>query len=68
MKPAIFSVIGQRLIPRVDDRAIELHPLIDVVHDVIGPLAKLKMDLRLPVAAAQSRTRVDWTVRHAPPR
>jgi hypothetical protein len=45
MKPPIFSVIGQRLIPGVDDGAIELHPLIDVVHDVIGPLAKLKMDL-----------------------
>src|SRR5258708_3397679 len=46
MKSPILSVIGQRLIPGVDDGAIELHPLIDVVHDVIGALAKLKIDLR----------------------
>jgi hypothetical protein len=45
MKPPIFSVIGQRLIPSVDDGAIELYPLIDVVHDVVGPLAKLELDL-----------------------
>ena len=45
MEPPIFSVIGQRLVARVDDRAIKLHPLIDVVHDVIGALAKLEIDL-----------------------
>ena len=47
MQPPIFSVIGQRLISRVDDGAIELHPLIDVVHDVVGALAELKIDLCL---------------------
>ncbi len=47
MQPPIFSVIGQRLISRVDDGAIELHPLIDVVHDVVGALAELKIDLGL---------------------
>ncbi len=47
MQPPILSVIGQRLISRVDDGAIELHPLIDVVHDVVGALAELKIDLCL---------------------
>ena len=47
MKPAIFSVISQRLIARVDDGAIKLHPLIDIVHNVIGALAELKAYLRL---------------------
>src|SRR5438270_7092833 len=28
MEPAIFSIVGQRLVARVDDGAIELHPLI----------------------------------------
>src|SRR5438552_17548105 len=44
MQPAIFSIIGQRLIARVDDRAIELHPLINVVHNMIGPLTDLEID------------------------
>ena len=47
MEPPIFSVIGQRLVARVDDGAVELHPLIDVVHDMIGALAELEIDLRL---------------------
>ena len=47
MQAPILPVIGQRFIPRVDDGAIELHPLIDVVHDVIGALAQLKIDLCL---------------------
>ena len=44
VEPPIFPVIGQRLVARVDDRAIELHPLVNVVHDVIGPLAELEID------------------------
>ena len=44
MQPAIFPIIGQRLIARVDDRAVELNPLINVIHDMVGPLAKLKID------------------------
>ncbi len=47
MQPPILPVIGQRFIPRVDDGAIELHPLIDVVYDMIGTLAELKIDLLL---------------------
>ena len=47
MEPPIFSIIGQWLVACVDDGAIELHPLIDVVHDMIGTLAKLKIDLGL---------------------
>src|ERR1700737_1767812 len=46
MEPAELSIIRQRLVARVDDRAIKLHPLIDVVHDVIGALAQLKLDTR----------------------
>ena len=46
MQPAILAVIRQRLVARVDDRAVELHPLIDVVHDVIGTLADLEIDAR----------------------
>jgi hypothetical protein len=47
MKSPIFSVIRQRLIACVNDRAIELHPLIDVVDDVIGTLTELKINLSL---------------------
>src|SRR2546421_11290050 len=44
MQSAIFAVVGQRLVARVNDRAVELHPLINVVHDVIRALADLKVD------------------------
>src|SRR5213080_5526196 len=47
MQPAIFSVISQRFVARVDNGAIELHPLINVVHNVIGALTELKIDLGL---------------------
>ena len=47
MKPPIFPVIRQRLIACVNDGAIELHPLIDVVDDVIGTLTELKINLCL---------------------
>src|SRR5438477_12445633 len=46
MESPIFAVIGQRLIARVDDGAVELHPLIDVVDDVVGALTELKRDRR----------------------
>ena len=59
MEPAILSVIGQRLVARIDDGAVELHPLVNVVDDVIGALAELKIDLRPPAAAARNRTRAD---------
>jgi hypothetical protein len=47
MEPAIFSVISQRFVARIDDCAIKLHPLINVVHDMIGALTELEIDLRL---------------------
>src|SRR5262249_28102126 len=40
----VFSVIGQRFISSVNDCAIELHPLINVVHDVIRSLADLEIN------------------------
>src|SRR5207247_2315239 len=45
MQPAILSVISQRLVACVDDGAIKLHPLINVVHDMIGALTKLEINL-----------------------
>src|SRR6266581_3040630 len=47
MQPPIFSVIGQRLVASIDDGAIELHPLINVVDDVISALAQLEIHLAL---------------------
>ena len=44
MQPPVFAVIGERFVARVDDRAVELHPLVDVVDDVIGALAELEID------------------------
>ena len=57
MKPAIFSIIGERLVAGVDDGAVELHPLVDVVDDVVGPLAELEIDADLRAAGAENRTR-----------
>src|SRR5205823_10227294 len=47
MKSPIFPVIGQRLVAGVNNGAIELHPLINVVDDVIGALAQLEIHLAL---------------------
>src|SRR5512133_3464342 len=47
MQPPIFPVIGQRLVAGIDDGAIELHPLINVIDDVISTLAQLEIDLAL---------------------
>src|SRR5207253_10646686 len=47
MEPAILSVISQRLVARVNNCPVELHPLIDVVHNVIRALTELKIDLGL---------------------
>ena len=43
MQAAILAVIGQRLVAGIDDRAVELHPLINVVHDVVGALRNLEV-------------------------
>src|SRR5215831_9685872 len=45
MQPSIFSVIGQRLVARIDNGTIKLHPLINVVDDMIGALAQLESNL-----------------------
>ena len=68
MQPPIFAIIGQRLVARIDDGAIELHPLVDVVHDVIGALADLEIDLRLRAAAVRNRRRADSPDRPGPHR
>ena len=44
MQPAKTPVVRQRFVPRIDDRAVELHPLVDVVDDVIGALRELEVD------------------------
>ena len=46
MEPAVFAIISQWLVARVDDGAIKLHPLVDVINDVVGALAQLKCDWR----------------------
>src|SRR5438477_3349629 len=47
MEPPVSPIIRERLVARVDDGAIELHPLVNVVDDVIGALAELKIDVDL---------------------
>src|ERR1700731_600025 len=47
MEPPIFPVIRQRLVARIDDGAIELHPLVDVIDDVVRALAELEIDVDL---------------------
>src|SRR5947209_20205280 len=47
MEPPIFSVVGERLVARVNDRAVELHPLVNVVDDMVRPLAQLEIDMCL---------------------
>jgi hypothetical protein len=39
METAILPVISQRLIAGVDNGAVKLHPLVDVVDDVVCALA-----------------------------
>ena len=46
MQPPILSVVRKGLIACVDDGAVELHPLVDVVDDVIRALADLKFHRR----------------------
>ena len=62
MEAAVFPRVGQRFVAGVDDGAIELHPLEEIIVDVVRPLADLKMAVRTvaqQVAAqlsARSRT------------
>ena len=68
MQPAIFAVVGERLVARVDDGAVELHPLVDVVDDVIGALADLEIDARgLQAGSSKSKASgLAWPTRPAP--
>ena len=56
MEPAILSRVGQRFIPGVDDRPVELHPLKQVVVDVVRPLADLKVTVRSRTAPHRPAT------------
>ena len=55
MQAAILAIVGQRLVARVDDRAVELHPLVDVVDDVIGALADLEIGPALAAGGSKSK-------------
>jgi len=44
VQPPVPPVVRQRLVARIDDRPVELHPLVDVVHDVIRSLRDLEID------------------------
>src|SRR5438477_2869446 len=46
MQSPELAIVRQRFIPRINDGTIKLHPLVDVVHDVIGALADLETDGR----------------------
>ena len=45
MQPAIFPIIGQWFVASVDNCAVKLHPLINVVDDMIGALTDLEIDV-----------------------
>src|SRR5215218_10260638 len=47
MQAPVFAVVGQRLVARIDDGAVKLHPLVNVVHDVIRALTDLERDRAL---------------------
>src|SRR5262245_16812474 len=49
MQATIFAIVCQRLIAGVDDRPVKLHPLVDIVHDMIGTLADLKVYAARPI-------------------
>ena len=66
VQPPKSPVIRQRFVARVDDRAVELHPLVNVVHDVIRALADLKRDRLLRfhfIERKQRRIRLSHTPR-----
>src|SRR5205085_10891188 len=46
MQTTELAVVSQWLVTRVNDRAIELHPLVNVVDDVISSLADLEPQRR----------------------
>ncbi len=43
----VFTVVREGFVARVDDGAVELHPLVDVVDDVVGALADLEVHRRV---------------------
>ncbi len=60
VEAAVFAVIGQRLVARVDDGAVELHPLVNVVDDVIGALGDLEMDRLIVAMLVEFERERDW--------
>src|SRR3954462_11417974 len=44
MQPAILPVIRERLVARIDNGAVKLDPLVNVVDDMVGALAQLELD------------------------
>ena len=46
MEAAVFARVRERFITRIDNRAVELHPLEQIVVDIIGALADLEMAVR----------------------
>jgi hypothetical protein len=49
VEPPIFSVVRQGFVARVDNRPVKLDPLINIVNDMIRPLADLEWDMTRPV-------------------
>ncbi len=55
MNTSILIGVGQRLIPRVHNRPIVLHPFEEIVHDVVGPLGNLERHDRPVLGIPQPR-------------
>ena len=66
VQPPVTAEVGERFVPRIDDRAIELHPLIDVVDDVIGALGELERDGVASARQLRNRRPAGWPARRAP--
>ena len=56
MQSTIFPIVGEGLIAGIDDCPIELHPLVDVIHDVISPLADLEIHVTRPIGQFEIRS------------
>jgi hypothetical protein len=42
VQPPVLAVIGERFVTGVNDRAVKLNPLVNVINDVVCPLADLE--------------------------
>src|SRR5260370_41831562 len=66
MQPTVLTIVGQRLIACVDDRSVELYPLVNVVDDVICSLADLKWNVSRPIG--NLKVKFEWIRVADPPR